>query len=364
MNQEEFTSRVDRNRSKLFRIAGRMIRKSDCEDAVQSTILSAWEHLPDLKDENAFDAWIRQIMVNRCRQIQRGYKKEKDIYAALQERQQVSDFDETVLGEAMDALNEDERRLICLHHQQGYSIREISAVMDKSEDVLKMRLYRARKHLRTILIALLLLILMACVAVGTGMIDVDWFLQNRRAEPAVIGKPIPAQSISVEYAGKLLDISVSDAVWDEDALSVSFVYSIVGKDVLTVHSGNIGVDGVRQDHIWTDRGVVPVQEWADGSRVHTFYVDSWHLGGLYLTGSEDYLPDGLGETFMTELHLDWIAPDRYESLLDDNGMLAFEAKLMLEDYESGEIMEEQNAVVRIGAPTPQEWRGMYEAHDR
>lgn len=85
---------------------------------------------------------------------------------------------------------------------------------------------------------------------------------------------------------------------------------------------------------------------------------------MHLTGAQDYLPDGLGETFMAQLYLDWIEPDRYESLLDANGMLAFEAELTLEDYESGETLEAQKAVVRIGAPTAQEWRELYEAYHR
>lgn len=366
MNREEFAVRVDHSRPRLLRIASGMIRKSDCEDAVQSAILSAWEHLPDLKDENAFDAWLVQITVNRCRQIQRGYKKEKDTYAALKERTQALDSDATVLDEAMDALSDEERRLIRLHHLQGYSLRELSAAAGKSEDVLKMRLYRARRRLRIILISLLLLVLLASVAIGTGMIDVNWFLQNRRAEPAALEHPIDPVHVEAAYTGAMLEISVSDAVWDRDELSVSFVYSIAGKDrhTLTVHSGNIGVDGVRQDHIWTGKGIVPIREWADGKRVHTFYVDGWQLNGLNLTCTQDYIPDGLGETFLTKLYLDWIAPDRYETLLDASGLLAFEAGLTLEDYESGETLEKQKAIVRIGAPAPQEWRDMYEAYHR
>lgn len=366
MNQEEFVSRVEGSRQKLLKIARSMVRAEDCEDAVQSAILAAWEHLPQLRDEAAFDAWLRQILTNRCRQIQRGYKKEKDTYSALIDHPNQTVTDDSALKEALEALSDGQRKLIQMHHQQGYSLREMAAMMNQSEDVVKMRLYRARNRLRIILISLLLLVLLASAAVGTGVLDVSWFLKNRRAEPVAIEKPITSETVDVEYPGRLLDVSVNDAVWNDDELSLTFVYSIAGTDqqALIVHSGNIGVDGRRFDHIWTDEGIVPVLDWADGKRVYTFSVDGWRLDGLYLTGSADCLPDGLGQTFMAELHLDWIRPERYERLLDANAMLAFEAELVVKDYRSGEILEQQTVRIRVGAPALQEWREMYEAYNR
>jgi len=365
VDQTEFSTRIEMNRPKLVKIAKSMVRSCDCEDAVQSAVLSAWEHLPQLRDEKSFDAWLTQILINRCRQIQRSYKKDKDAYAALMQLHE-REANETDLSAVMAELGDEERALIRLHYRQGYTLHEISAMKGQSQAAIKMRLYRARNHLRILLLAMLLLILFACAAIGTGMIDVSWFLQNRRAEPAAIQRGIVPESVEISYSGDLLELEINDAVWNRDELSITFVYSIAGKgnEALIIHSGNIGVDGIRQDHIWTDEGIVPVLEWADGKRVYMFYVDGWRLNGLYLTGEEDYLPDGLGETFMAELNLDWIAPERYESLLDEKGMLVFEADLTLEDYESRETLETQRVIVKVGVPTPQEWRDMYEAYDR
>lgn len=366
MNRAEFSAGIEANRPKLMKIAKSMVRSSDCEDAVQSAIAAAWEHLPQLRDKNAFDAWLVKILINRCRQIQRGYKKDRDVFAAVAGRHREGEEAQSDLREALEELSGEERRLILLHHRQGYTIKEISDMRGVPEDVLKMRLYRARKRLRIILISLLLLVLLASAAIGTGMIDVSWFLENRRAEPAAMHNPIVPESVEISYSGDMLEAEISDAVWNRDELSITFVYSMAGKesDVLVVHSGNIGVDGVRQDHIWTQEGIVPVSKWADGKRVFTFSVDGWRLNGLNLTGTGDYLPDGLGETFMAELRLDWITPDRYESLLDANGMLTFEADVTLKDYENGETLEAQKAVIRIGAPSPQEWRNAYEVYHR
>lgn len=365
MNHEDFTSRVENNRQTLLAIARSMIRPGDCEDAVQSAILSAWAHLPQLRDEQAFDAWLRRILINRCRQIQRAYKRENELKAALAKDEPETETGDCGLNEALEKLNDEQRTLIKLHHEQGYTLREIADAMGESQDVLKMRLSRARKRLRVILISLLLLILLASVAVGMGMIDADWFLKNRRAEPAVIEHPITPETVDIEYPGELLEFSLSDAVWNRDTLSLTFVYSIAGADQqgITVHSGNIGVDGMRFDYIWTNGDVLPVADWAKGKPVYTFTIDGWRLGGVNLMGRGDCQPDGLGETFMAEPYLDSIGPDRYESLLDANSRLAFEADLTLEDYRNGEIVETQRVIIRIGAPTLQEWRELYEAYD-
>lgn len=71
MTQEAFVSHVSASRRRLLRLARTMLPAADCEDAVQSAILSAWEHLPQLRDEASFDAWLSRILVNQCRAIRR-----------------------------------------------------------------------------------------------------------------------------------------------------------------------------------------------------------------------------------------------------------------------------------------------------
>lgn len=56
MDGEEFIARVAQNRHRMMLTARSMLLERDCEDAVQSAILAAWAHLPQLRDECAFDA--------------------------------------------------------------------------------------------------------------------------------------------------------------------------------------------------------------------------------------------------------------------------------------------------------------------
>ena len=364
MDKDSFISHITKNRRKWLYISRSMLPERDCEDALQSSILSAWEHLPQLKNEQAFDAWFKQILINRCRQMQRGYKRDKDILNMLSANENNREESDLHLNEALDHLKPEEQDLIRLHHEQGYSLKEISASTGYSEDVLKMRLYRARKHLKVVLITLLILLLLAAGAVGTGLIDVNWFLLNRRSEPAGIKKTVKAAIKEFSYTGDKLILEIDDAIWNDDELSLSFVYSITGteEDSLIVHSGNIGVDGIHHDHIWINDQIIPITQWAKGKDVNVFFVEGWKLGDMYMTSSEDYLPDGKGETFFTEIHLDRINPEQYEKTLDENSFLKFTSTLILSEHSNGTLLESGTITLLIEAPSVEVWRNLYEAY--
>lgn len=362
MNRDEFGSRVLRCRQKLMAIAGRMLPSGECEDAVQSAVLSAWEHLPQLKDENAFEAWLTQILINQCRQRLRQRKKETDAAAALILRWH-EQTEELPLCEALEQMKPDEQILLRMHHEAGYSISEIAAQLHASEDAVKMRLYRARRRLRVILVSLLLLLLLASVAIGTGLLDVQWFLTHRRASPAADTHSDFGSVNSISYNGRYLIAEISDVQWDTQRLEVLIAYSIAGTDEnpQTVHNANIGVDGERHDHIWIDDTILPVEEWSDGKQVYTYYLDGWTMEGQFLGGSEDSLSDGKGEAMMSELSLVRIDPQTYARLLAEDGALTLTNRMHVSDYQTGNTIEVGILTARISAPDSDTWRDAYEA---
>jgi RNA polymerase sigma factor (sigma-70 family) len=46
------------------------------EDATQDAFVLAWRKLSELRDQAAFCGWLRQIVVNRCRELTRGREVE------------------------------------------------------------------------------------------------------------------------------------------------------------------------------------------------------------------------------------------------------------------------------------------------
>ena len=366
VNQDEFERRVTALRPHLLAAARSRLPPDECEDAVQSAVLSAWEHLPHLRDEAAFSGWIYRILENQCRQTLRRLKRSKALLQPLDTVPEpaVTEGAQPELGSALESLNDEDRRLLLLHHEQGYSLGELSQITGQSKGALGMRMMRARKRLRLALISLLLLaLLLTAAAFAAEKLGVNWFLLNRRASGTELYGAEGQADGSITYSGRLLAAEVSDVIWDTDSLSLLFTYSIVGTeaDVLTVHSGCIGVDGERDDHIWTDGGIVPVVQWAQGKPVHVFTLGGWQAGGLYLTGSEDFLADGLGESFFAGLRLDSITPQRYEAMLDEGGSLCLSCAVSVRSYDSGDTLETGNLTLRVSAPGTEEWRAAYEA---
>jgi len=352
MTRDEFEQRIDQSRSKLLAIAHSMLPRDEWEDAIQSASLAAWEHLSQLRNEEAFDAWIKQILINECRAYHRKRSKEARVADALASI--TSEPPEEIgLRQAIEQLSESEKDLLLLHHEQGYTLSELSDKLDESESALKMRLYRARKRLRIALISLLLiLLLLAAAAIGAGYLDVNWFLSNRRAS-----NPLPYTADSkpffdISYDGRLLSAEISDAVWDTEKHSLSITYSLTGteENILTIHSGNIGVDGERFDHIWIDGQVLPVENLANVKPVHIYSLNGWTLNGQRLNASEDFLPDGNGESFFSEFHLNSLKVGQCNVPFDADGCITLNCSVFVTDYAEGNILEKGLLTARIAAP--------------
>src|SRR4029078_9299440 len=48
-------------------LAARILRDSDlAEDALQGALINAWRQLPDLRDPDRFEAWVRKVLVHAC----------------------------------------------------------------------------------------------------------------------------------------------------------------------------------------------------------------------------------------------------------------------------------------------------------
>ena len=362
MTREDFEARAGALRPKLLAAARRRLPHAECEDAVQSALLCAWAHLPQLRNDAAFDGWLMRILINQCKTANRARRR----VPVCTDEPAAAAPEDTGLSEALETLDGEERRLLLLHHQQGYSLRELSEMTGKPEDALKMKLFRTRRKLRLALISLLVLLLLAAAAIGAQHLGVNWFLQHRTASNPPLFKADDRSECSVSYSGRLLAAQAGDAVWDRDTLSLLFTCSLAGTEpeALTVHSGHIGVDGERFDCIWIGGDILPVAEWAQGRPVYVYATDGWQTGGLFLTGSEDFLADGLGESFFAKLQLACLTPQQYEALLDGDGMLPLSCGVTVKDFASGEILETATLTLRVSAPTSEAWRELYEAYTR
>lgn len=148
MTKDEFTRRITAMTKTLYRVSyGLLRREADREDAVQETILKAWEKLPTLRHEEYFQTWVVRILIHQCyaigRQISRVVSLDEappeDMAQPPQERQ---------LRDAVMNLRPDQRLVVILHHIEGYCVQEIADMLDTPVGTIKTRLYRAREKLK------------------------------------------------------------------------------------------------------------------------------------------------------------------------------------------------------------------------
>ena len=75
MTRDVFIREIRQSESMLYHVAKSILKNdSDCADAVQETLLKAYEKLHTLKQDQFFRTWITRILINECNGILRKKK--------------------------------------------------------------------------------------------------------------------------------------------------------------------------------------------------------------------------------------------------------------------------------------------------
>jgi len=156
-----FSYIVERYQDIVFSIALKVLRnREDAEEMAQESFIKAYKSLHTFKGNAKFSTWLYRITYNSCiSEVRR-----KKIHFASTDEVEIKDettelnFDEIpeknrekAIKQALEKLPEDEYTLILLYYFEEQSIEEISKVTKLSESNTKVKLYRARKKLYTIL---------------------------------------------------------------------------------------------------------------------------------------------------------------------------------------------------------------------
>lgn len=123
----------------------------DVADAIQDTILAAYENLHTLQKREHFKTWLVRILINNCTKTWRRQKRstswEGGCYADyVQEADQGSadvEFRELLMN-----LPEDSRTIFQLYYGEQFTTKEIASVLGMKESTVKSRLHRGREQLR------------------------------------------------------------------------------------------------------------------------------------------------------------------------------------------------------------------------
>lgn len=150
MDEREFSDRVMRCAQRLWRIAYLILRnESECDDAVQESLIRAWVHRDRLKNPDWFETYLVRILINTARTMLRSRRK-----MAGQLPVNIPTPSQPQNPELRDAIRGLELKLrlpLILHHIEGYSVEECAALLKLPPTTVKWRLHTARKKLAEVL---------------------------------------------------------------------------------------------------------------------------------------------------------------------------------------------------------------------
>ena len=148
-DREAFTQLVVSNERMLSRVAMATLKNpDDAADAVQDTVLQAWESLGQLRQARYFKTWVVRILLNKCADIQRG-QSHYAFVEELPESAEEPDWDTRVdVRRAMAKLGGQDQLILSLFYYDDFSVRQIAEALSLSEGAVRTRLTRSRDRFK------------------------------------------------------------------------------------------------------------------------------------------------------------------------------------------------------------------------
>ncbi|MBU5255788.1 RNA polymerase sigma factor [Tissierella praeacuta] len=150
-DNEAFLALIDENRLNIYRVArGILKNEEDIKDAIQNTLIKAFQNVRTLKKDEYFKTWLIRILINECNQILRKNKGNMflDENVGGVGEQYTDDYKNMDLVRAINLLDEELRILITLFYFEDISVKDISKILNISQGTVKSRLSRARSKLK------------------------------------------------------------------------------------------------------------------------------------------------------------------------------------------------------------------------
>jgi len=161
---QAFAILVNRYRNMVFTLTLQMLKnREEAEEVSQDTFVKIYRHLGKFKGESKFSTWVYRIAYNACLDRIKTYKKHEktvgiDEFTENQVKTMETAFDlmersdrEKSVKDCLQRLPKDDAAIITLFYFEELSLSEISKIVNLDPNNVKVKLFRARKRLATIL---------------------------------------------------------------------------------------------------------------------------------------------------------------------------------------------------------------------
>ena len=154
--EEELLEIIKKNKTQLYKVAKSILNdEEDINDAIQETLINAYNKIDTLKNKKYIETWITRILINKCYDIidknkvhERKVQKAIDTYSNYEN----DNFEQrTIVQKAVSQIDEDLKLIVIMYYYNQFSVKEISKIMGIPSGTVKSKLSRARTKLYEIL---------------------------------------------------------------------------------------------------------------------------------------------------------------------------------------------------------------------
>lgn len=154
MNNISFRSDILPMKDKLYRLALRItLSQQDAEDVVQEVLIKLWKQREQWEKIENLEAWAltitRNIALNTAQHNATHATETIDFeppaasYDTLQEQERIE-----IVRNLMNSLPEKQRSCMQLRDFEGKTYKEISSIMNITEEQVKVNIFRARQYIK------------------------------------------------------------------------------------------------------------------------------------------------------------------------------------------------------------------------
>jgi len=163
-NTNAFNILVDRYKDLVFSLALKMVKnREEAEEVAQDTFIKVFKSLSKFKGDSKFSTWIYKVTYNTCLDRLKKTKREQQVVSIDDfNTNQIKSIDnaldkmedkerEKAIQDCINLLPSDDAFLLTLFYFEEQSLEEIAKVIGLTANNVKVKLFRSRKKLTTIL---------------------------------------------------------------------------------------------------------------------------------------------------------------------------------------------------------------------
>lgn len=149
-SEQEFNLAVEQYLNMVYRIALNWFGSvHDAEDAAQEVMLRLWKNTSGFEGDAHLRHWLVRVTINVCKDLSRAPWRLHSVPLAQAPPQPCADEPEAqAVVEEILRLPKKYRVPLYLYHYEGYSVREISALLKANPSTIRTQLSRARELLK------------------------------------------------------------------------------------------------------------------------------------------------------------------------------------------------------------------------